>query len=242
VISKNDIKFIRSLSQKKYREQHKLYVVEGPKLVSEAIKSKVKIKTIYTTSSEDVDYDLEEVIEINEKQLGQISNLKSPNTCLAVVAYKESFFSTDMLSGKISLVLDGINDPGNLGTIIRTAEWFGVNTILCSDNCVDQYNPKVVQSTMGSIFRSNVHYMDLQNLLSETSIPSYGTFLNGENIYKTNLKSEALVVIGSESHGISDELSQLIQSKITIPAKGKAESLNAAVATGIVCGLFSQTY
>jgi TrmH family RNA methyltransferase len=140
-----------------------------------------------------------------------------------------------MLNKKFSIVLDGIQDPGNMGTIIRTADWYGIENIICSEDCVEVYNPKVVQATMGSLSRMNVHYVDLEEILAHTKLPVYGALLDGENIYNTNFGTEGLIVMGNEGKGLTDKVKQLVTRAITIPRGGKAESLNVAIATAIFC-------
>ncbi len=184
------------------------------------------------------------MIEVSEKELNRISGLKTANKVLAIVQTPERKI-TDKDFGKILLVLDGISDPGNLGTIIRTADWFGIVNVLCSTDCVELYNPKVVQATMGSLFRVNVFYDDLLEVILDfgKNIPVIGTMLDGENIYNLSLPDNAMIVIGSEAHGIRPEIQQMLTQQITIPSKNTGtESLNAAVATGIVCSEFMRNH
>jgi rRNA methylases len=141
----------------------------------------------------------------------------------------------DTLNKKFSIVLDRIQDPGNMGTIIRTADWYGIENIICSEDCVEVYNPKVVQATMGSLSRINVHYVDLASVLTDTKLPVYGALLDGENIYNTNFGTEGLIVMGNEGNGLTEKIKQLVTRAITIPRGGKAESLNVAIATAIFC-------
>jgi len=229
--SKADIKLIRSLSNKKFRELHSLFIVEGEKLVEEALCSEFIIdKTFY-------------IKDIGEEAMSKMTHLSSPSPALAVVQIPQRESSVRIYSDKIYLVLDGIRDPGNMGTIVRLADWFGITQIFASKDCVDIYNPKVVQATMGSVFRVDIHYTCLKELLSEAidKTEIFGASLEGENIYDRKLPKGAMVVMGSESNGISQELIPCIGNKIHIPSfavNGGSESLNVAVATAIVCSEF----
>ena len=248
MLSKAIIKLIRSLDQKKYRIENNLFVAEGHKIVGEIIKTEIKINYIIAVKdwlNENKKLPKTEIFEVTEKELQQISFLKTPQQVLAVCYIPENRLNLDNLKNSLTLALDDIQDPGNLGTIIRIADWFGISTIICSEHTVDAYNPKVVQATMGSIARVNLHYTDLavffKSLPSE--IPIYGTLLNGKNIYSQTLSKNGLIVIGNESKGISDELLPYISQKLYIPSYAenpgnKAESLNASVATAIVCAEF----
>jgi len=240
MLSKSQIKYIRSLHSKKFRLQHQRYIAEGPKVVNELLIPNGNIEQIFATKSyigqsTDLSKSSFEVIEIKSDELAKISTLKSPNEVLAVVKMDTiNKPPTEIGEHNLVLALDGINDPGNLGTIIRAADWFGIKQIVCSDNCVDVYNPKTVQSTMGSIAHVKVCYTDLGKWLSELNqTPVYAADLRGNNLYDTQLKRGVLIV-GSESHGISPKITELASHKIVIPKYGKAESLNAAMATGII--------
>ena len=239
MLVKQKIKYIQTLGQKKFREQEGLFIAEGPKLVNELLEADaIAVKEVYALK-EWVDNNpvLSAniiITEISEQELEKISQLATPNNVLAIVQQYE-------VSGEITtkdsiiLALDNIQDPGNLGTIIRIADWFGIKQIVCSLDSADMYNPKVVQSTMGSIARVNVFYTDLKEWLgAQKNIPIYAASLNGENITIIKKINEGIIIIGNESKGISDEIMKLAKVRITIPAKGKAESLNAAVATGII--------
>ncbi|HWZ35021.1 MAG TPA: RNA methyltransferase [Mucilaginibacter sp.] len=175
-------------------------------------------------------------IEISSAIIEKISGLKTAADVVAAVRIPQwPALVYDILNKKFSIVLDGIQDPGNMGTIIRTADWFGIENIICSDDCVEVYNPKVVQATMGSLSRVNVHYVDLEKILTDTKLPVYGALLDGENIYNTNFGDEGLIVMGNEGKGLTDKVKQLVTRAITIPRGGKAESLNVAIATAIFC-------
>lgn len=234
MITKNQIKFIKSLSLKKNRIKEKLFIAEGEKIVSELLRSDFEIKNIYATKEWKVNTD--NITQISNAELQRISNLKSPNKVLAVVQFKNHKI---IKHDGITLVLDEINDPGNLGTIIRMCDWFGVKQIICSKNTVDIFNPKVVQSAMGSAFRVQVHYTDLENYLSDIKTPIYGAFMDGKNLKEVKLPKSAHLVMGNEANGISSEINKLITDKVTIKNIGKsAESLNVAVATSILLHVF----
>jgi TrmH family RNA methyltransferase len=252
MLSKNQISFVNSLKQKKFREEHQLFIAEGAKIVPELLASEIMVKQIYATSEF-----LRKVIipseverfEIKETELDRISSLSSPNEVLAVCEIPDKKFSGDTFTDKLTLVLDDIKDPGNLGTIIRIADWFGIENIVCSNDTVDAFNPKVVQATMGSIARINVYYTNLTTFFQQQATSNkqliFGALLEGENIYSKALPSAGFIVIGNESRGISNEIQQLITDKISIPSfshfnsgSGEAESLNAATATAIICSEF----
>lgn len=174
--------------------------------------------------------------EISMKDIEKISTLKTPQDVIGLI--KIPIWATlnyNRLKQKFSLVLDSIQDPGNMGTIIRTADWFGITDIICSEDTVDVYNPKVVQATMGSLARVNVHYANLEEVLPQAGLPIFGAMLDGENIYNSNFGTEGLLIMGNEGNGISPAIERLITTKITIPRAGKAESLNVAIATAILC-------
>ena len=239
-ISANKIKFVRSLAQKKFRDEHSLFVAEGEKIVAEAQASGYKIEEIYR------------IEEIGAEAMARISNLSSPSPVLAVIR-KPEFSAEDIISALkpeskgLYLALDGVKDPGNLGTIIRVADWFGVDAIFASPGTVEVFNPKVVQATMGAIFRKKVIYTDLAELCTSfksLGLPVYGTLLDGKNIYEALPadRKHGLVVMGSESFGISEQLRPHIDSKLFIPPYPAdavtSESLNVAIATAIICAEF----
>ena len=234
MITKNQIKFIKSLSLKKNRIKEQLFIAEGEKIVSELLRSDFEIKNIYATKEWKVSND--NITQISNAELQRISNLKSPNKVLAVVQFKNHKI---IKHDGITLVLDEINDPGNLGTIIRMCDWFGVKQIICSKNTVDIFNPKVVQSAMGSAFRVQVNYTDLENYLSDITTPIYGAFMDGKNLKEVKIPKSAHLVMGNEANGISAEINKLITDKVAIKNIGKsAESLNVAVATSILLHVF----
>jgi TrmH family RNA methyltransferase len=253
MISKAQIKHIRSLALGKFRRQHEQFVAEGHKVIEEMLLSGGFQYKIYV--SEDQIEKISTVIRnasfqvISEREMKQISQLSTPPGVLAVVDLIPKDFVAEDLNDELSLVIDGIRDPGNLGTIIRSAEWFGVNKIFISPDTVDPYHPKVVQATMGSLFRVSIQETDLLSLVDtaqKNGIVVYGAVMDGENVYRTTLKDKsAFLVIGSESHGINPELRALIRRSISIPsyAKGnqKTESLNASVATAILLAEFRRS-
>ena len=217
-----------------------LFLVEGIKSVKEFIDSGYQIEAIYHTYTFDPNLlKLSRKINlygISLNDLEKISSLKTPQEVIALVKLpKWPALDHSILQQKFSIVLDGIQDPGNMGTIIRTADWFGIQHIICSEDCVDVYNPKVIQATMGSLSRINVHYTDLQTLLSKINLPIFGALLNGSNIYQTDFGNEGLVIMGNEGNGLRAEIIKLIHRAVTIPKAGKAESLNVGIATAIFC-------
>jgi len=243
MISKNQIKQITALHKAKGRKKAGLFIVEGPKAVDEFLNSSFEIEAVYGTREwiEFAPQILDSAEMISEKELQSISIQKHPNQVLALVKTPPPSTPPTQIND-LCLVLDTIQDPGNMGTIIRIADWFGIKHIVCSKETADIYNPKVVQSTMGSISRVQVSYTNLIDWLGKIdgAVPVYGALLSGDNIYETKLSSKGLVVIGNESKGISEDVAFFISQGIKIPAYGNSdtESLNAAVATGIVLGEF----
>ena len=252
MLSKNKIKFIRSLSRKKIRDQENLFLAEGNKLVLEALSSNLSVKLVAATESffsanTVVQSRGSELIVCSEDEIRKASLLKNPQQALAIVEKPLEKLNLAELSSEFSLALDFIQDPGNLGTIIRIADWFGIQNILCSTDTVDCYNPKVIQASMGSIFRVKLHYMDLTEMIEQatkTQLPVFGTFLDGENIYQAVLPANGVLVMGNEGNGISTEIERLIQHKIHIPSfqvdEIGSESLNVATATAICCSEFKR--
>ncbi len=240
MVSKNQIKRITSLLQKKYRKQEQLFFVEGVKGVQELLDSNFELVELFTTNSELFSVDKSKVCAITEPELQKISALTTPNTCLALfkIPAAVSFEEKGLL-----VALDDVRDPGNLGTIIRLCDWFGIKTLFCSEESVDVYNPKVVQATMGSISRVNVVYGNLEKFLSETKLPVFGTFMDGKNIYKETLPNEGIIVMGNEASGISKAIENLVSERIAIPRFGDlqaTESLNVATATAIILSEFKR--
>lgn len=233
MISKNELKYIQSLYHKKVRNEEGVFVAEGVKLVNELLQSNIPVKKIYATEDWQCPTDFEKIVIVAPFELEKMSSLSTPNQVIAIAEQKK-LAKEPTLKNQLTLVLDGIQDPGNLGTIIRIADWFGITQVVASDDTVDLYNPKVVQSTMGSIIRVNVWYKQLENWLPTTDIPVYGALLNGDNINGHGIVDEGLLIIGNESKGIRENIMPFIHKALTIPGSGNAESLNAAVATGII--------
>lgn len=237
MLSKTKIKYIQSLGHKKFRDEEGLFLAEGPKIVKELINETPElVQSVYCLDSwvsenENLPAGIEQNL-VTEAELGRISQLSTPNEVLAVVK-KISSNSIDT-KNKITIALDTIQDPGNMGTIIRTADWFGINQVVCSYDSADIYNPKVVQSTMGSIIRVKVIYVDLREWIQEHNVKTYAAALNGADISTIKNLKEGIIIIGNESKGIHPDILQIVNEKITIAKKGKAESLNAAVAVGII--------
>lgn len=240
-LSKNKIKWIRSLHQKKYRDELGLFLVEGEKMVNEAIHY-LPQSIVFIAYTGDFNYQLAnnstEQIEVKQIELDQISTLKTPNKVLAIL--KKPNFSIPKEVDKLVLALDSIQDPGNLGTILRIADWFGITDIVCSNETVDCFNSKVVQSSMGAIFRIQIHYVDLKEWLNKQNTNIYGALLEGENIYELKELSSGILLLGNEGNGISDDLLQCITHPISIPRFGEAESLNVSIAAGILVSEFAR--
>ncbi|MCF8372802.1 MAG: RNA methyltransferase [Bacteroidales bacterium] len=250
MLSNNKIKLISSLQRKKMRDESSLFVAEGNKLVLELLESDFQIKHIVALpcwlSGKQFPIGIE-LIETDLPGMKKISSLTTPTEVLAVVEMPKLNLDFSDISQQLALVLDDIRDPGNLGTIIRLADWFGIENIICSIETVDVFNPKVVQATMGAILRVKLHYMDLaafiEDISKQNKIPVYGTYMDGTSIYKEKLTQPALLVMGNEGKGISPELKKYISKTISIPTYAKSsgsESLNVAVATGIVLSEFKR--
>jgi len=236
MLSKNEIKDIQSLSQKKFRDELKLFIAEGPKIVGELIELiPHQIEKIYAIEewmkNRKSSVQTIEMIEISSVELAKLSQLQTPNQVVAIIRKKESKKPDASL---FTLYLDTIQDPGNFGTIIRIADWFGIKDIVCSSGCVDLYNPKVIQSTMASMARVNVFYDEDDEWLKDQTVPIFAATLKGTILYEHEKTKEGVLIIGNESKGIRSEILQYAKEKVTIPKKGGADSLNAAVATGII--------
>ena len=232
MLSKKEIKDIQSLSHKKFRKELKLFIAEGPKIVSELwqlIPS--QFERIYATGNWEGHASDDITVMVTDQELEKISELKTPNQVLAVIRQFENY--EPECSG-LTLYLDAIQDPGNLGTIIRIADWFNIGQVVCNGGCADMYNPKVIQSTMASMARVHVYYDEDGSWLSKQQVPIYAATLDGSNLRDQPKIKEGILVIGNESRGISEQVMKLATKKITIPKTGNAESLNAAVATGII--------
>lgn len=241
MVSKNQIKLITSLQQKKYRKQEQLFIAEGIKVVQELLFSNFELLYLFTTKQDFLDVSKDKVHAITDSELKKISALANPNTCLAVFKMPNP---KEWNEKGLILALDDVRDPGNLGTIIRLCDWFGIETLFCSEESVDIYNPKVVQATMGSISRVNVVYGDLEMFLKESSLPVFGTFMDGNNIYQEKLPKEGIIVMGNEANGISPSVEKLVSQRIAIPRFGNlqlTESLNVATATAIILSEFKRS-
>ena len=233
MVVKSELKLIKSLQQKKCRNEHGLFVVEGKKTIEEVLKSDMKLYKLFAVDSEGFKIEGVEVSRISNKELSQISSLKNPNGYLGVfhIPKQEQKILSDWI-----LVLDGVQDPGNLGTIIRLCDWFGVVDIVCSPETVDCYNPKVLQATMGSITRVHMRYTELKDFLSSSELPIYGAFMDGVSVNDLKLPERGILIMGNEGKGISDSVAQLCTDKLAIPQFGgiTTESLNVASATAIL--------
>lgn len=250
-LSKNEIKYIRSLKEKKNRNRHNRFVAEGEKLVFDLLKTcscellaalPERLESHQKNLTHDR-FNLTKIIEASESELKRATSLKTAPSVIAVFETPQHSIDIRELNSGLTLVLDGIQDPGNMGTIVRIADWFGIEHIICSPDSADLFNSKTVQATMGAIARVKVFYMDIvQHLIKQSHLPIYGTFLDGENIYSKELQEKGIIVMGSEGRGISKEVEKLIKERIYIPhypiEKKSSESLNVAVATAIVCNEF----
>lgn len=241
MLTAHTIKTIQSLDKKKYRQKYNLFLVEGNKIIKELPDSDYEIENLYSIDPENITFKTQEIEKILPNDLKKISFLQHPKDSVAVCKIPESKILNDV---KIQLILDGIQDPGNLGTIIRLADWFGIEQIICSNDTVDVYNPKVIQATMGSFLRVNVFYTNLDDYLKDYQYPIFGTDMNGENIYEAEFPERFSLVFGNEGNGIRPSTEDLITKMITIPRFGKSqstESLNVSMSTGIILGeIFSK--
>lgn len=251
MLSKNKIKLIKSLDSKKARNESNLFIAEGTKLVTEILNSQLTVN--YLVCTQDWFNENKKLIEpcswetniVTQDELSRISYLKTPQPVLCMAEIPNYNLDLNHLTNNLSLILENVQDPGNLGTIIRIADWFGIEHIICSHNSADVFNPKVVQATMGAICRVKIYYEDINQIaksIKSLSIPLYGTSLNGENIYNAPMENRGFIVMGNESKGISPELEQLLDKKLIIPyfpeTQRRSESLNVAIAAAIVCSEF----
>lgn len=241
MLTAHTIKILQSLDKKKFRQKYNLFLVEGNKIICELSNSNIKVKEIFSTDPQKLDRTDIPVSHISENELKKISFLKTPKDSVAVCYLAEEERMEDK---NIQLVLDGIQDPGNLGTIIRLADWFGIEQIICSEDTVDFYNPKVIQASMGSFTRVNIVYTDLVDYLSKTDNVNIGTDMDGESIYSFEKPEKINLILGNEGNGMRPETEKLLQKRITIPRFGSSqstESLNVSMAAGIILGqLFSK--
>ena len=235
MLTTHTIKTLQSLDKKKFRQKYNLFLVEGNKIIKELKNSPFVIREIYSTDDTGLDFAKSKIHPITERELKKISLLQHPKDSVAVCELRNQ----SPISADIQLVLDNIQDPGNLGTIIRLADWFGIEQIICSENTVDFYNPKVIQATMGSFTRVNIVYQNLKELLQNTDRPVFGTDMTGKNLYKTDFPKSFYLILGNEGNGISPEIKNLVTENLTIPRFGRlqsTESLNVSMAAGIILG------
>lgn len=237
MLSKSQFKLINSLSKKKYRDRHGLFIAEGRKVITELLDSDLQLHSLYTTQDIFKLRDMQPVI-VDSMELKKISQLTTPQIGLALFEIPRP---RKPASSGLHLALDGIRDPGNLGTIIRLCDWFGITDLICSLDTVDCYNSKVVQASMGSLVRVSITYTSLPEFLQESDRPVFGTFMDGASIYEQTLESQGIIVMGNEANGISQDIEKLITQRIGIPQfgiAGKTESLNVATATAIILSEF----
>ncbi len=250
MLSKNQIKLISSLQKKKFRDQEQLFVAEGYKLIHDLLESKLEAKYIVHTNETNISDLLKynkklEFIICSASEIKKISSLKTPSNLVGVFKIQHVEINDNEIKKSLSILLDNIQDPGNLGTIIRLADWFGIQHIFCSKNTVDLYNPKVIQATMGALSRVKIIYTDLSQLIEKfacADFPIYGTFLEGETIYNSQLNTQGFIIMGNEGKGISSDIKPLVTKKLFIPNFPKdqatSESLNVSIACSIVCSEF----
>lgn len=241
-MTKAEIQLVRSLADKQARTESGLFVAEGAKLIGELRASHLRVRKIF--SLEGI-FNGPDVEQVSPKEMERLSLLKTANNSLALVEIPQYRLDVDALAGQLVLALDGVQNPGNIGTIIRLADWFGIGEIVCSENTADCFNPKVVQATMGAILRVRVHYTDLERFLPRAAalgMPLYGTFLEGVNIYESALTPGGVVIMGNEGRGVTPGVERLVTHKLFIPPypadRQGSESLNVAMATGVVCAEF----
>ncbi|QKG81211.1 TrmH family RNA methyltransferase [Tenuifilum thalassicum] len=242
MLTKNAIKHIKSLSQKKFRRELGLFVAEGVKLVDELIAGKFRIKEVYRTEAYPIPNVDCRINTVSMSEMKRISNLVTPTDVLAIVAYP-TYSLVPKITTELVLALDTVQDPGNLGTIIRLADWFGIDTIVCSEGCADAFSPKTIQATMGAIAHVKIHYTNLEQWLKQqVDVPIYGACMAGENIYSLKKSNQGIIVMGNEGNGISPKVEKLLTHKVTIPSFAKnrthVESLNVAMATAIFLSEF----
>ena len=237
MISKNELKYIQSFAHKKHWAEESVFIVEGPKLVGELLESDWEVEAIYGIKEweESANGHLPNFQLVTEEELERMSLLQQPNQVIALVK-KKQYNTALQFKGKSTIVLDGIQDPGNLGTILRMADWFGISHVICSKDTVDCYNSKVLQATMGAIFRVSVSYVDLVDFFTQNTKPVYGALLEGDNLFNTTFEKEGIILLGNEGNGIRETTKNFIKYPITIPKYGNAESLNVATAGAIILG------
>lgn len=238
MLTKSQIQLVKSLRSKKFRQKYNQFIVEGEKAVEELLQSGFSVVEVFGTHEwENLNlHRLRQIpfTRVKNDELERLSGFEQPNKVLAIVQIPENIFSNKVLEQPITIALDFIQDPGNLGTIIRIADWYGVTDIVCSHNCVDVFNPKVINATMGSYARVNVHYVDLETTLAPYKNRLYACVMDGEPVYNIKQANNPIIIIGNEGKGVSDEIIALSANKISIPRRGGAESLNAGVATAVI--------
>ena len=240
MVSKNQIKLVTSIQQKKYRVLHQLFIAEGVKVIQELLQSNFVLEHLWVTENIFLEIDSTKRTIATESDFKKMSALSTPNNSIALFKIPKI---TETIQEGLIVALDDIRDPGNLGTIIRLCDWFGITQIWCTKETVDLYNPKVVQATMGSISRVKVSYIDLYETISKSKLPVYGTFMDGKNVYTEKLSKNGILVLGNEANGISKDLEKIIQNRIAIPRFGtiqQTESLNVATATAIFLSEFKR--
>lgn len=233
MVSKNQLKLIKSLHQKKYRNQYGLFFVEGLKTVNELLTSHFEVEHILVTRSMKQCFEKNETLLVSEIDLKKISSLQTPSGVLGVFKIPKM---KPLDFADWTLALDSVRDPGNLGTVIRLCDWFGISNLICSPTTVDCYNPKVLQATMGSIARVNIVYQDLEELVVQSELPVFGAFMDGDSVYEKVIPKKGILVMGNEANGISTDLEKMIEKRVSIPQFGTSttESLNVATATAIL--------
>ena len=253
IITRNQVKMILSLQKRKVREDNLLFVIEGDKLVREYLMAGNHVvllagkKEWISSEADEVISRAEETVTVSYDELRRISSLKTPHNVLAVARMPVRRYNDDLTAGRLTMALENVQDPGNLGTIIRIAAWFGIENIICSPDCVDYYNPKVIQASMGAFIYVKVWYRPLDEVMSKANaddITVYGATMDGKSIYANTLGSEGIILLGNESRGISEALLRHVTERITIPGPGRAlagiESLNVSMAAAIICSEFAR--
>lgn len=239
-ITKSQLKLITSLSQKKYRQKHQLFIAEGTKVVNELLESSLELEMLFATENFETTVRKDKITFISETDLKKISSLKTPNKVLGIFKIPEQ---NKIIDTGLIIALDAINDPGNLGTIIRLCDWFGVKQLVCSNDTVDCYNQKVVQASMGSLTRISITYLDIETYVKNTCLPSFIADMDGENVYKISLPKEGVLIMGNEANGVSSKIKKVVSNTLSIPRFGEnkvTESLNVATATAILLSEFNR--
>jgi len=246
-LSKNKIKLFNSLKLRKYRKKHRLFFAEGEKTIKDLLTSDYKCKYIVLNSERNFELDVDcEIIYSDLTEMNKITALKTSSGIIAYFEFKEENLDLIEINNSLSLFLDDIQDPGNMGTIIRTAEWFGIKNVICSLNTVDIYNPKVIQATMGALAGVNIKYVESNDFFNNIAddLPVYGTFMIGENIYQSDLSEKGIIIMGNEGKGISDLLECYISKRLSVPSMNPnekfSESLNVSAAVAVICSEFNR--